>query len=190
MAKAATKTELKAPFQMGEKVFVGDVSREGYDITCPLCEGSKTATLNGCNHIEETIPCPYCKRGFEVRGTIHVFDVRPMVRNLTIGSVRYDDSDNRGPWSFMCIETGVGSGLVYRCDRIRRSEADATKDAEEQAQQMRAYLEQENLKRFSHTKRDVLLKQEYIETQALKAKVRELEFENARLARRLDAKNK
>jgi len=36
----------------------------------------------------------------------------PSVSKLTIGSVRVDTSDERGT-SYMCIETGVGSGSIY-----------------------------------------------------------------------------
>lgn len=70
--------------------------------------------------------CPRCTRrggwndSLSLEYTRHV----PYVRRLTIGSVRMDTADER-PFSYMCVETGVGSGSVYGEESLYADKATA-----------------------------------------------------------------
>lgn len=53
----------------------------------------------------------------------------PCVRSLTIGSIRIDTNDS-DPVSYMCAETGVGSGNIYSEQTLFATQDAAEADAE------------------------------------------------------------
>jgi len=55
------------------------------------------------------------------------------VRKLTIGSVLIDTHEDRGPVSYMCRETGIGSGSIYYESKLFASKADADAHASAEA---------------------------------------------------------
>jgi hypothetical protein len=106
--------KIEPKFSVGDQVFHPEVVHETVQVTCPDCLGEKSWTAHTPSGEEIPISCPTCKYGYEVRGTIGSYEVTGRVVSLTVGSVRYDS--HAGPemqWSYMCEETGVGSGQVY-----------------------------------------------------------------------------
>jgi len=55
----------------------------------------------------------------------------PVVRQYTIGSVRHDSNerDGRSPTTYMCRETGIGSGSIYEEAKLFETEAAAMASA-------------------------------------------------------------
>lgn len=169
-------TSLNAPFQKGEKVFVASYTSSERRMPCPDCNGSMKVKLVCHDGREEEVECTACKYGYEHRGTIEIFDFSPLVEELTVGSIRYDDGrSEESPWSFMCIETGVGSGTVHKPERMSKDREEALKIATVLADTARLNVERQNEERLSQRRNDRYRKEEYIRERSLLARVRELE---------------
>lgn len=57
----------------------------------------------------------------------------PCTEKLTIGSIRIDTNDIDKPVSYMCVETGVGSGSVYYESDLHLTEEEAFRFAQARA---------------------------------------------------------
>lgn len=108
-------------FNVGDTVYYADCATDRKLIQCPDCLGSAKWKAMLPTGEEETIECPSCKNGYWSCGKISEYAVRGEVRTLTIGQVGYEPE---GP-KYMCRETGVGSGQVYREDQLFAIKADA-----------------------------------------------------------------
>jgi len=103
----------KKIYAKGDKIYVGECEYSSDFISCPDCLGTLKWTVVFADGEALEIACQTCKRGYESSsGKIEVNKNKPVVRHLTIGSVRFDDAD-KYPYSYMCNETGVGSGRVF-----------------------------------------------------------------------------
>jgi len=114
MRKSRTKlSELSTPkYEVGDVVYQGYKTREQVAIECPQCLGEKgwnTKTPAGNSYY---VVCKECRGS----GTIFHYSYFPRVKKLTIGSVRINTDEwdtSEGHISYMCEETGIGSGIVY-----------------------------------------------------------------------------
>ena len=101
-------------FKRDQKVWEARVVQTQEPLSCPDCHDSRKwiATTAAGEQIE--VVCPRCQGYGSPR------DLPRLVRQvsevnvvpLTIGSVRINTSDSH-PISYMCYETGVGSGNIY-----------------------------------------------------------------------------
>lgn len=96
-------------YSIGDKVWIGRTQWQDKSIVCPEC-------VNGYIKIqlksgqESHAKCPVCYG----RGRYAVWDFYPSVEEFTIGSVGYDSaSPPEEQFSYMCIETGVGTGSIW-----------------------------------------------------------------------------
>ena len=126
---------LKPKFKEGDVVWGIKSFKKDKQIQCPDCKGKKAWEVKTPAGEEFTIPCYTCERGYQgCYGTITIWEASPQIIKLTIGSVRIDTNDER-PISYMCNETGVGSGTIHYedCLSSNRTEAlaIATKKASE-----------------------------------------------------------
>ncbi len=128
---------------------------------CPDCLGSGVWAWTSPVGKEGTVQCPRC-RGQKSLG-MHCN--MPHVRELTIGSVRTDSAEpDHKQISYMCEETGVGSGSVYYEGTLFLTEVEANAEAAtlvaaanakiEEAQPERAELRDLN----EYTMQDALVK--------------------------------
>lgn len=117
------------------KYAVGDVVWRAATTTvrkrhdCPDCLGSGKWSAKSPAGGEFEFSCPRCSASYQsdrdlsLAYTAHA----PLVQRLTIGSIRVNthpgshDSGN----SYMCVETGVGSGSVYNESDLFETEAEA-----------------------------------------------------------------
>ena len=106
--------ELKTKFSIGDAVYHASTTTTKKQHPCPDCLGSRKWSATSPAGGSYQFGCPRCGGGYRSEDALSLDYTQfvPIVRKLTIGSVRVDTSDNR-PVSYMCRETGVGSGSVY-----------------------------------------------------------------------------
>lgn len=106
----------EAKYRIGQKVWLATTRTTSGAWPCPDCLGEKTwlATTRAGEVI--TVQCPRCQ-GHQINRSIPSLNRNMWVietRPLTIGSVRTDTAARGGEQvSYMCEETGVGSGTIY-----------------------------------------------------------------------------
>ena len=98
-------------FEVGDKVYVGEVHMRESHITCTECKGTGAWKITTPKGSEFEIRCQACRQRKE--RNISVWKATPEVARRTIGSVQIDTSDEH-PVKYMCKETGIGSGRVYK----------------------------------------------------------------------------
>lgn len=113
-------SDLPVPkFKIGQRVFyiVNGSTKE--QLPCPDCLGSRKWKVTTPAGVEMETNCLRCSSQY-FSGRSHIpsldyFVHSHSVRSLTIGSIRMDtgDTHNRSLVSYMCIETGIGSGSIY-----------------------------------------------------------------------------
>jgi hypothetical protein len=123
---------IETKFSVGDIVFHGRAGWVGERVECPACKGSGwwTVVAHSGERGQWQATCQVCRdyrewgnvRG---RGPVKRGERHPTVTRLTIGSVRVD----RGV-EYMCRETGVGSGSVYREEDLFDTKSDARAHAE------------------------------------------------------------
>lgn len=107
---------LKTKFSIGDRVYWATTTTEKKQHACPDCLGKKIWEAISPAGEKYTFSCPRCSAGFKAnRATSLDYSIfAPKVIALTIGSVRTDTNDADDRVSYMCCETGVGSGQIYR----------------------------------------------------------------------------
>ena len=128
---------IETKYGIGDKVWFANLTTQTFEHPCPDCLGSKTWVAESPAGAKFEVPCPRCSTSYQAN---HKLSLRyskfvPSVSQLTIGSIRANteigahDSGN----SYMCNETGVGSGQVYREDNLFETREQATLSAQAQA---------------------------------------------------------
>lgn len=120
---------IQPKYNIGDVVFRGTVSSRRVVLPCPDCQG--THKWKAQSLVEEfEIECPRCSTYSTRLPTLIDVTFVPRTERLTIGSVRFDSADRNEPFSYMCEETGVGSGSVYRESDLHDSEETALRVAQ------------------------------------------------------------
>jgi hypothetical protein len=127
---------IETKYSVGEKVWLASTTTETKQHPCPDCKDTRQWNATSPAGDKFTFACPRCSASYSsfddmsLKYQAHV----PLVREMTIGSIRYDSHEwphrAEPPTSYMCCETGVGSGSIYREDRLFMTESDALKHAE------------------------------------------------------------
>lgn len=132
-------------FNIGDVVFLGNAEHTFRKLPCPDCNGTKTWFAVSPNGLVVEAGCPRCDGYTRNLPELTMEDWKPTVRRLTIGSIRIDTArvGKRSCWGdepveYMCLETGVGSGSVYRESQLHRGESMALAAAEAQCASARA----------------------------------------------------
>lgn len=102
-------------FDIGQRVFIVDIIRETRRHPCPDCNDTRTWTATSRAGESFTINCLRCSQtysGVEVAPLAYEVAV-VVVKELTVGSIQMDTNDRTSMFRYMCVETGVGTGLVY-----------------------------------------------------------------------------
>jgi hypothetical protein len=145
-------------YRKGQKVYYPWHDTTGARHPCPDCNGSKKWTCTSpAGHTME-MDCPRCDRDnyrdeLSLSYTKHTFGVR----GLTIGSIKIDSDarNDRHPISYMCEETGIGSGRVYYEPDLysAREEAEAVASAKCAAQQAERDVTPEAIRRLEYSRK-------------------------------------
>ncbi len=82
---------------------------------CPDCFDSRKWAATSPAGVSYEFSCPRCSVSYHGNDELRLdyAQFTESVMKLTIGSVRIDTNDQEHPVSYMCRETGVGSGSVY-----------------------------------------------------------------------------
>ena len=117
--------EVTTKYSLNDKVWLIKLSREEVKIPCATCNGHGFVTINKTPERS----CPDCfQRGYDTEWKDVAWNTEPQ---MTIGKVSYEEwsvaktgiFDNIGVYDpdlieteirYMCYETGVGSGTLYR----------------------------------------------------------------------------
>jgi hypothetical protein len=118
---------MEAKYKIGDKVYHASYRSTSKCHPCPDCLGAQKWSVTSPAGTEYQFSCPRCDGGYSGRHelSLHYSEFAPFVQELTIGSVRMDTAaDPDRQIEYMCKETGVGSGSVYReCDLLTTEEA-------------------------------------------------------------------
>jgi hypothetical protein len=126
-------------FSVGDTVWHAGTTTDRKQHDCPDCLNTRKWQGASPAGSEYSFACPRCSTRYSsfddlrLDYTAHV----PFVSKRTIGSVRVDTHPgswgDQEPHSYMCAETGVGSGAVYRESDLFATEEEALKAAEAKA---------------------------------------------------------
>lgn len=132
-------TIIETKYGIGDVVWHATTVSEAKTRDCPDCNGERKWSVTSPAGGEYSIACPRCAASFmndrdlSLKYQAHV----PHARRLTIGSVKYDShgyfSEPEPRKEYMCVETGVGGGNVYREDSLFLTEEEALLAAEKLA---------------------------------------------------------
>lgn len=121
-------------YKIGDTVWYGTAHKTRKSHDCPDCLGTKQWTVTTPAGATLQAECQRCSTGYSsLRDvpSLHYCEYAPEVRRMTIGSVRVDTAETRdSPISYMCVETGVGSGAIYYETKLSPDEAGARALAE------------------------------------------------------------
>lgn len=125
---------LTSKYSVGDRVFRAGTTTKVFTRDCPDCQGLKQWDAISPAGKQYKFACPRCsasyqsERDLDLKYTQFVASVQP----LTIGSIRVDTHDAR-PISYMCVETGVGSGGIHYEEDLFPTEDEARRAAEQKA---------------------------------------------------------
>lgn len=113
--------KMESKYDVGDVVYFADAHPTTEKAPCPDCSGSQLWTAKSPAGAEYEIPCPRCTNvyqsdsGLSLRYTAY----HPTAVKRTVGSVRFS---TEGETEYMCHETGVGSGTIYRESSLHLTE--------------------------------------------------------------------
>lgn len=115
---------IETKFSIGDVVYYASTTTERKQHPCPDCLGTKKWKAISPAGSEYEFSCPRCSASYRSEHDLSLdySAFVPSAHRLTIGSVRTDSADKT---SYMCIETGVGSGSVYDEARLFSTEDEA-----------------------------------------------------------------
>jgi hypothetical protein len=127
---------IETKFQIGDVVHFATTVEEVGQLPCPDCRDTRKWQAISPGGRGYTFACPRCSNRYASHHelSLRFNEHKPCARRLTIGSIRYDSSDAECPVSYMCVETGVGSGSIFPERRLFTLEADAIAHASAMAQ--------------------------------------------------------
>ena len=125
---------IETKYSVGDKVWFATTDTETKQHPCPDCLDTKAWTAKSPAGDEFTFACPRCAAGYSSfdKLSLKYTAAVPRARRLTIGSIRHESQTafNRGAkTSYMCKETGVGSGSIYDEHRLFETEEAALEAA-------------------------------------------------------------
>lgn len=114
-------------FGIGDKVFFANAITTQTRLPCPDCLESRKWKAIAPSGVEVEMECPRCARNsYDGALSLRVMKFTPEVRRMTIGLVRIEaSSDGSLRVEYMCEETGVGSGSIFREEQLYADEAEA-----------------------------------------------------------------
>ena len=120
-------TKIETKYSVGDTVFLDIPEVRQRKLPCPDCLGQKVWKTTSPAGTDYEFCCPRCSGVYQSdkRLSLDYSEYVPNIRTLTIGSVQTDSHDGGGLIKYMCQETGVGSGSVYREGQLHATEDEA-----------------------------------------------------------------
>lgn len=138
---------IETKYNIGDVVWLATTNVEQRIAPCPDCLGTKVWKATSPAGTDYEFPCPRCATNSSIQElSLKYCTYVPDVQKRTIGSVRHDtrhwvgqnenEQDQYQPITeYMCHETGIGSGSVYKECTLFPDEASALIEAEKLAQE-------------------------------------------------------
>ena len=119
-------------YAIGDTVFRARCDERKTTLPCPDCLGTGKWKATSPGGTEVDMDCPRCKRdNYEASLSLQAWTFHPRTECLTIGRVSTEaNRDGSTHVQYMCVETGVGSGSVYREELLHATEPEAREAAE------------------------------------------------------------
>lgn len=134
-------------YSIGDKVWLGVTHWLDKSVKCPECEyGYIKITLKSGE--SDLCKCPKCYG----RGYKHAYDFHPIVNQLTIGSVRFDSAGEDDMYEYVCVETGIGTGGLYKESLLHPTQAEAEIAAALETERAREHSKKEQAEREARDK--------------------------------------
>lgn len=127
-------------FKKGDTVYVFYPSRVEKCHPCPECGDEKEVRVVFPDGHELKASCPRCcmSYGLDMRlPSLKYVEWGVEVRSLTVGLIRINDHGDH-PVSYMCNETGIGSGSIYYQTNVFATHEEAQQAGEEHVAKMNA----------------------------------------------------
>lgn len=122
--------KIETKYSIGDVVYHGRNTVAAGSVECPDCKGTKEWAVTTPAGDTMAAPCSTCDGVYGPTGAVPRSVRVPVVDRLTIGSVRFDSNENgMDAVSYMCIETGIGSGQIWYQGRLRATREEAEVDA-------------------------------------------------------------
>lgn len=120
---------IETKYGIGDVVFHATTETAKMRRDCPDCLGSKKWAVTSPAGGQYSIACPRCATSYmsDRDLSLEYAQFTASARKLTIGSIRHD-THNHGDGAkteYMCSETGIGNGSIYREDDLFATEAEA-----------------------------------------------------------------
>lgn len=167
---------IQPKYEVGQRVWVVDIRTDDKRETCPDCLGTKHWPITTPGGDTFDLECATCRYGYEVRGFLTTRVVNTVATQVTIGSVRID-TERDCPIEYMMIETGVGSGRVWKETDVFATEADAYPRLEQKRAEIQAEHDAREAARVAYNKKN------YHKPSYEQRRIRELEKEVRRLVK-------
>lgn len=122
---------LETKYSVGDVVYWATTVTEKRSRPCPDCVGTKKWKAVSPAGGEYEFACPRCSASYFSQRDLSLdyHEYTPHAVLMTIGSVRVDTADSDYGTSYMCTETGVGSGSIYREADLFPTKDEALKSA-------------------------------------------------------------
>lgn len=129
---------LTTKFDMGDVVWHAHTATEKRQHPCPDCHDTRKWKAVSPAGAEFEVPCPRCAAGYQSDQSLSLsYSVfAPRATRLTVGLIKAstatgDDYDAGN--TYMCRETGVGGGTIYRESDLFATKAEALEAAKVKA---------------------------------------------------------
>lgn len=129
---------LTTKFDIGQTVWHANTTTKEFRHKCPDCNDTRAWEAKSPAGSVFAIPCPRCSVQYSAHDELRLKYSKfvPAVQSLTVGSIKASteigDGYDAGN-TYMCHETGVGSGSVYRERDLFASEGEALVAAQAKA---------------------------------------------------------
>lgn len=126
---------LTTKFDMGQTVWHANITTEHRRHPCPDCLGSKTWTATSPAGGSFEVACPRCSAVYQSNRDLSLDYqwLTPSAQKLTVGKINASTAtgdDYDAGTKYMCCQTGIGSGTIYREDDLFETEAEALRAAQ------------------------------------------------------------
>jgi hypothetical protein len=146
-------------FKIGDLVHAPRVGWGTKEVPCADCLGKKTWSVTTPAGETFEADCNTCSHGFYgSRGFTEEWGDHLKIELLTVGSVRIDTADEERPISYMCRETGVGSGSIYDEAHLFATREEAEVWGAGEVERVRAYRQAEHAAQNARNKKKSIRK--------------------------------
>ena len=137
--------DIKPKFDIGDQVFCARVIWGETSVECPDCLGTAEWKVTCPSGEEFKVRCNTCVSGYYSSGKVKIYKDQEYIKILTVGSIRIDTNEKARPVSYMCVETGIGSGSIYYEENLFKTIEDAKAWAAKELERVKGVRQEQEL---------------------------------------------